>query len=57
MRSNQPQAIFCLKSNSNRVLIDFFNPISAARYTCRNDSNGIWTIIISKFNLYQKESK
>ena len=30
MGSNRPQAKFRLKSDSNRIIIDFFNPISAA---------------------------
>ena len=52
MRSNQPQAQFCFKSDLNRILINFFDLISAARYTRRDDSFQIWIIIISKKSIY-----
>ena len=48
MRFDQPQAKFCLKSDLNCLLIDFFDPIPAARFTCRNNSIQIRTIIRSK---------
>ena len=57
MGSNWPQAKFCLKSDSNHVLIDFFDPISAARFTRRHDSIWIRTIIISKNLIYIKKNQ
>ena len=48
MRLDRPLAKFCLKSDSNRVSINFFNPIPAARFTCRNDSIRIRKRIRSK---------
>ena len=45
-RSNQPPAKFCLKSDSNCILIKFFDPISAVRSTRCDDSIRIRTILI-----------
>ena len=45
MRLDQPQAKFRLKSDSNCLLIDFFNPISAAQFIRHYDSILIRTII------------
>ena len=36
MRLDQPLAKFRLKLDSNRLLIDFFDPIPAAQFTHRN---------------------
>ena len=58
MQSNRPQAKFRLKSDSNHILIVFFDPISVAQYTRRNDSIQIPTIIILKKSIYiDKELK
>ena len=46
MRSNQPPAKFCFKWDLNRLLFNFFNPISAVRSTHCEDSIRIWTIYI-----------
>ena len=61
MRSNRPQAKFCFKLDSNRILVDFFDPISAARYTRQDDSIQNWIInilkkliYIEKIDLYRK---
>ena len=54
MQSNRPQVKFCFKSDSNGILIDFFDPISAAWYTRRDDSIQIWIIVISKESIYIK---
>ena len=45
MRFNQPQAKIQLKSNLNRLLIDFFDPISAVEFNRCNDSIRIRTQI------------
>ena len=37
-RLDQPLAKFCLKSDWNSLLIDFCDPIPAARFTHRDDS-------------------
>ena len=37
MRLDQPLAKFCLKSDLNCILINFLDPITAARFTHRND--------------------
>ena len=55
MRSNWPQAKFCFKSVSNRILIDFFDPISAAQYTPHDNSIRIWIVVISKKLIYIKK--
>ena len=54
MWSNRPQAKFCLQSDSNSLLIDFFDPISAVRFTRRDDSIWIRTRIRSKKLIYIK---
>ena len=46
MRSNRPKAKIPFKSDSNRLLIYFFDPISAVRSTRCDDSIRIWTIYI-----------
>ena len=52
MRSNQPQSKFHFKSDSNRLLIDFFNPISAAQFTRRDITIQIRTQnLILNYNL------
>ena len=48
MQSNPPQAKFCLISDSNRLLINFFDPISGVQFTRRDDSIQIRTRIRSK---------
>ena len=48
MRLNQPQANICFKSDSNRLLIDFFYPISAVRSTRGDDLIRIQTIYIER---------
>ena len=48
MRLDWPQAKFCLKSDSNSLLIDFFDPIPAVQFTRRDDWIQIRTIIRSK---------
>ena len=55
MRSNQPQAKFRFKSDTNHNLIGFFDLISAAQYTRRDDLIQIWIIIISKMSIYTKK--
>ena len=45
MGLDQLQAKFLLKSDLNNLLIDFFNPIPAARFTRRDDWIQIRTII------------
>ena len=52
MRLNPPWAKFCLKLDSNRLLINFYDPIIAAGYTRRNDSIQIWKRIRSKKSIY-----
>ena len=47
MRCNRPQAKFRFKSDSNRVLIDFFDPKSSP--DTNSDKN-----MIEKVDLYQK---
>ena len=37
MQLDWPQAKFCLKSDSNLVLIDLFDQIPAAQLTCCDD--------------------
>ena len=44
MQSNQPPAKFSFKSDSNCILIDFLDPISAIGSTRRDDSIQIRTI-------------
>ena len=44
-RLDQPLAKFCLKSDWNSLLIDFCDPIPAARFTHRDDLMQIWTQI------------
>ena len=57
MLSDRPQAKFCFKSDLNRILIDFFDWIAAARYTRRDDVIQIRIVIISKKSIYiEKES-
>ena len=51
MRSNRPQAKFCLKSDSNHLLSDFFDPISAAQFTRRDDLIRIQTRIRLKSSI------
>ena len=48
MQSNQPQAKINFKSDSNRLLINFFDPISAIRSTRCDDLIRIRTIHIEK---------
>ena len=43
MRSSRPQAKFCFKPDLNCLLIDFFDPISAARFTHRDNTLRIRT--------------
>ena len=45
MRFNRPQAKIHFKLDSNRVLIDFFDPISAVRFNRRDDTIRIRTQI------------
>ena len=54
MRFDRPWAKFRLKSDSNRLLIDLFDPISAAQYTRCDDLIGIPTKIRSKKSIYIK---
>ena len=56
MRSNPPKVKICFKSDSNRLLIDFFDPISADRSTRRNDSILIRTIYIKNSSILIKIS-
>ena len=52
MRLDQPQAKFSLKLDSNHLLIDFIDPISAAQFTRRDDSIRIRTRIRMKKSIY-----
>ena len=54
MRLDQPQAKFRLKSDSNCLLIGFFNLIPAAQFTRRDDSIQIRTIIKSKSSILDR---
>ena len=51
MRLDHPQAKFCLKSDSNSLLIDFFDLIPTVLFSCRNDWIRIRTMIRSKVRL------
>ena len=51
MRLDRPQAKFRLKSDSNHLLIDFFDPISAAQFTRRDDLIRIQTRIRLKSSI------
>ena len=58
MQSNGPPAKFRFKSDSNCLLINFFDPISAVRFNRRDDSIRIRTINRSQNSIYiEKESK
>ena len=58
MRLDRPQAKFCLKSDSNRLFIDFFNLISAVRFYRPDNSIQIQTINRSQNLIYiEKELK
>ena len=46
MQFNRPQAKICFKSDSNCLLIDFFDPISVVLSTHRDNSIRIQTIYI-----------
>ena len=46
MRSNRSQAKDRFKSDSNHLLINFFDPIPAVRFNYRDDSIQIRTIYI-----------
>ena len=55
MRLNQPKAKIPLKSDSNRILIEFFDPISAVRFNRRDEFDlNSDTDFESKFELYRK---
>ena len=54
MRSNQPQVKIHFKWDSNRLVIDFFDPIPAVQSTCRGDLIQIWTIYIKNSLIYIK---
>ena len=55
MRFNRPQAKICFKSDSNRLLIDIFDPISAVRFNHRDDSIQIGTINRLQNSIYIKK--
>ena len=54
MQLDRPQAKFHLKLDLNHLLITFFDPIPAARFSRRDDSIQIRTIIRSKKSIYIK---
>ena len=56
MLSNRPQAKICFKSDLNRLLIDFFDPISAVRSTRRDNLIRIQTIYIKNSSILIKNS-
>ena len=58
MRSNRPQAKYCFKSDSNRLFVNFFDPISAVQFNSCDDLIQIGTINIKQNSIYnEKESK
>ena len=57
MQSNRPQAKFRLKSDSNCLLIDFFDPITAALFTRRTHSIQIRTRIRLKSSILVKNGQ
>ena len=52
MRFNRPQAKIHFKSDSNRVLIDFFDLISTVRFNRRDDTIRIRTQISNPISNY-----
>ena len=47
MPLNQPKAKICFKSDSNRLLINFFDPIPAVRFNRSDNSIQIQTQILN----------
>ena len=56
MGSNRPKAKICFKSDSNRLFIDFFDPISELRSTSRDNLIQIRTINIENSLILIKNS-
>ena len=55
MRLNRPQAKIHFKSDLNRLLIDFFDPIPAVRFNCHDDSIQFQTQILNPNSNYIKD--